>query len=260
MKKEFFVPDAILPSDNELEIPTLRLDKQPRFCDRPFVLFGEQRRTMDMKGTGVLHFYTDDYRFNSIYEHPEKIINHNPGAIIEPNFSLFHETPVAFGMQAVYKKRFIGRIMQDYGINVYVDLNVDTKFYKLNLIGIPRGYASFATRGYADRLENLMFEYELAKYIANGNQMIFVVYGGGYSIQDFCKRNGLIYVAPVVSFKTKATKIEKIKERLKETVSFFGQEIDAKTLLGNKQMELPSFEEMLEQSQVQDYSKQITSK
>lgn len=57
-----------------------------------------------MNGGGTLHFYTDDYRFNSIFEHPEKILQHNAAQIVEPNFSLFNETPIAFGLQAVYKK------------------------------------------------------------------------------------------------------------------------------------------------------------
>lgn len=53
-------PDCLFPSDNNLEIPELRLDMQAEYCEIPFVCFGEQRRTYQMKGTGTLHFYTDD--------------------------------------------------------------------------------------------------------------------------------------------------------------------------------------------------------
>lgn len=69
-----YIPDCLFPTDNDIEIPMLRLDVQPKFCDIPFVCFGEQKRTFEMNGQGTLHFYTDDYRFNTVYEHPEKIL------------------------------------------------------------------------------------------------------------------------------------------------------------------------------------------
>lgn len=51
-----------------------------------------------MNGQGTLHFYTDDYRFSTVYEHPEKILQHSPANIVEANFSLFNETAIAFGL------------------------------------------------------------------------------------------------------------------------------------------------------------------
>nr|WP_289835319.1 hypothetical protein [uncultured Phocaeicola sp.] len=62
-----------------MEIPTLRLDVQPQLVEIPFLCFGEQKRTKDMGGHGTVHFYTDDYRWQSIYEHPEKILNQRAG-------------------------------------------------------------------------------------------------------------------------------------------------------------------------------------
>lgn len=156
------IPDCFLPTDNQMEIPTLSLDVQPTQVEIPFLCYGEQKRSKDMRGSGVLHFYTDDYRWQSIYEHPEKILRHNPGAIVEPNFSLFNETPVAFGLQAVYKKRWVGRALQDRGIPVFVDLNVANKWYAINLFGVPKGYGAYCTRGYSDRLPALEYEYMLA--------------------------------------------------------------------------------------------------
>lgn len=144
---ELYIPDCLFPTNNPLEIPCLLSDVQPQYIEIPFYCFGEQARTTNMNGMGTLHFYTDDYRFRSIYEKPEKILKYNPGSIIEPNFSLSNDTPIAFGMQAIYKKRFLARAMQEKGIGVFVDLNVAPKFYKLNLMGVPKGYSSFATRG-----------------------------------------------------------------------------------------------------------------
>lgn len=64
---DLYIPDCLFPTDNELEIPTLLLEKQAGTCEIPFVCFGEQKRTFKMEGRGTLHFYTDDYRFSSIW-------------------------------------------------------------------------------------------------------------------------------------------------------------------------------------------------
>lgn len=124
MNNDLYIPDSLFPTDNDFEVPSLRLDMQATTCQIPFVCFGEQKRTFKMNGTGTLHFYTDDYRFNAVYEHPEKILQQNPAQIVEPNFSLFNETPIAFGLQAIYKKRLVARQMQEEGIRVFVDRNV----------------------------------------------------------------------------------------------------------------------------------------
>ena len=104
--------------------------------------------------------------------------------------------------------------MQEKGIGVFVDLNVSPKFYKLNLYGIPKGYSSFATRGCIDRLNELQFEYEIAKYVANGNRFRFIVYGGGNVIEQWCKENNAIYITPIIIIKNKLRAFEKIKDSI----------------------------------------------
>lgn len=216
--------DCLFPCDNDLEIPSLRMDRQPKVCDIPFLCFGEQKRTHNMFGNGTLHFYTDDYRFQSVYDHPEKILQHNPANIVEPNFSLFNETPIALGLQSVYKKRMVARLMQENGIGVFVDLNVAPKFYKLNLIGVPMGYSSFCTRGYSDRLNHLEFEYNIARSIAGDNELLFVVYGGGAAVREFCKRVGAVYITPIVAIKNKLRAMKQIEG----TIAFHGEELSVK--------------------------------
>lgn len=225
INEELIVKDTLFPTDNDFEIPLLRMDVQPKVVEIPFVCFGEQRRTYNMCNTGTLHFYTDDYRFSTIYDHPDRILQHHPANIVEPNFSLFVDTPIAFGMQAIYKKRLIARKMQECGIGVFVDLNVAPKFYKLNLVGVPQGYGAFCTRGYSDRVNHLEFELEIAKFVASGNPLTFVVYGGGAIIRNFCKEHGLVYITPVIAIKNKLKSFEKMKD----TIAFFGQPLQLET-------------------------------
>ena len=212
MSQQDYIPDCLFPSDNQMEIPTLRLDVQPTHVEVPVYCFGEQKRTTDMRGFGILHFYTDDYRWQSIYEHPEKILKYNPGAIVEPNYSVFNETPVAFGLQGIYKKRWIARAMQDRGIPVFVDLNVANKFYAINLFGVPKGYGAFCTRGYSDRLPALEYEYMIAERVADGNLNFFIVYGGGEDVRKWCFAHPkAYYVTPIIAIKNKLKAIEAMR-------------------------------------------------
>lgn len=207
-------PDCKFPSSNMLGVPDLRLDMQAEFADIPFVCFGEQKRTFQMNNTGTLHFYTDDYRFTAIYEHPERVLQHHPRNIVEPNFSLFQDMEPAFGLQAIYKKRWIARMMQEKGIRVFVDLNVASKFYKLNLLGVPFGWTSYCTRGYSDRLEYLEFEYMMAKKHSGGNSgFIFVIYNGGQLCRQFALTHaGCVYMDPMSTIKKKKKALQQIEE------------------------------------------------
>lgn len=246
MKNELsYIPDALFPTDNDFEVPSLRLDMQATCCEIPFVCFGEQKRTFKMNGGGTLHFYTDDYRFSSIFEHPEKILQHNPAQIVEPNFSLFNETPIAFGLQAVYKKRIVARQMQEQGIRVFVDLNVANKFCAFNLLGVPKGWSAFCTRGYEDRVNGLNFEYEIAKRIADCNNLTFVVYGGGEVIKQWCKEHGAVYVTPIIIIKNKYKSIQ----RMAQNTALFKKEWD----MGKA---IPTLQDLLDK-QVIDNRKQI---
>ncbi|MBR1803712.1 MAG: DUF4417 domain-containing protein [Muribaculaceae bacterium] len=228
------IPDVVFPCDNDLEIPTLDITMQAQLCEIPFLAFGEQKRTYDMGGNGTLHFYVDDYRFNSIYEKPEKILRHRPSSIVEPNFSTFNEMPISFGLQAIYKKRWGARMMQEKGLRVFVDLNVAQKYYALNMLGVPRGWGAYCTRGYSDRLSNLEFEFRLANEWAQGNKVVFVIYGGGIECRHFAQRNGCIYINPCVTTKKK---IEASKQ-IHEGVAFLGNEFELNKLLPTNHFEM----------------------
>lgn len=227
---DIFCHDASYPSDNDLEIPTLRMDLEATECTKPFAAWGEQKRTFDLMYAGCLHFYVDDYRFNSLYEHPEKILRAHPKAIVEPNFSLFADTPISFGLQNIYKKRWIARCMQERGIRIFVDLNVNAKYYKLNMLGVPMGWSAFATRGYSDRLANLEYEYEIAKSWAQGNPLTFVIYGGGIECRRFAQTHGCIYITPLAIQKKKRKALEAIQN---ECMFDFGDKFSVKQLLKN---------------------------
>lgn len=207
-KADFFdmmLGDRIYDSNNDFDIPNLRLDEQPTTgLLVPFSAWGADTRLK--KDVQTYHFYVEDYRFEAIWKDPTTVLNSGCSAVVEPNLSLFDTTPVAFGLQQIYKKRWIARYFQECGVKVYADLNVARKFYKYNRMGIPDGYNAFATRGYADRQEYLKMEIQTAREISGKDTPNMIVYGGGEKIKELCVQNSVMYVEQFMTNRVKKTK------------------------------------------------------
>lgn len=200
-EKKVWVPDCLFPSNNMYDIPTLLIEQQGDKVINPVVPFGYEKR--GMKGVGTYHFYVDDYRFQKIWEKPEQVIDSGCYAIVEPNISTFDTTPISYGLHLIYKKRWIARFLQDFGIKVFADLNVSVKFAEYNTFGIPEGYNAFATRGYAQRPEMVISELEIAKKISKLETPNMVVYGGGKKVKEICAENNLLYIESKITSKFK---------------------------------------------------------
>lgn len=197
--------DRIYESNNDFDIPNLRLDEQPApGLLLPFSAWGADTRLR--KDIQTYHFYVEDYRFEAIWKDPTVVLNSGCSAVVEPNLSLFDTTPVAYGLQQIYKKRWIARYFQECGVKVYADLNVAKKFYKYNRMGIPEGYNAFATRGYSDRQEYLKIEIQIAREISGKDIPNMIVYGGGEKIKELCVQNSVMYVEQFMANRVKKTK------------------------------------------------------
>ena len=205
-RTEIIIPqDRLFPSDNEFEIPTLRLDRQPETgLLLPFAPWGANSRRK--KAIATYHFYVDDYRFNNIWLHPEKLLITGCTECVEPNFSLFDTTPVAYGLQLLYKKRWLARWFQECGIRVWVDLHVSAKFRELNKLGVPVGYNAFATRGISECPEVILDELEVAREISGLESPNLIIYGGGNQVRSICRENNLLYVEQYMVMKRESRK------------------------------------------------------
>ena len=185
-------PDMAFPSDNTYGIPSLvpqgNLAGIPMPCER----WGRYAR--GSFNPGSLHFYTDDARFESVWQHPEWIVESKVSAIIEPNVSTHPTTPLAYALWGIYRKRWLARWAQQYGVFVFVDLNVEPMFYEYNLLGVPKGWKHYATRGYDTKAELLASDYECAVKHAGTEQVVFVVVGGGTGTRACCIENGWIHI------------------------------------------------------------------
>lgn len=184
--------DLVWPTDNELEVPSLDPALQAVGLEAPLAQWGARSRRGSMRGTWA--FYVDDYRFAAVWEKPELALLSEPAALVEPNFSVFDQTPFPVALWATYRKRWLGRFWQSQGVSLWVDLNVSETHSRLNLTGVPKGWRAFATRGYDERLDDLERERLLASEHA-GSDPLLLVYGGGAAVADWARsRSGVIHV------------------------------------------------------------------
>ena len=68
----------------------------------------------------TVHFFLDDYRFESIYKNPndkiERLKKFN--AVMSPDFSMFTEMPVSLQLYNCFRNRWVGAYLQSKGIKV----------------------------------------------------------------------------------------------------------------------------------------------
>ena len=184
--------DYLYPTDNEWEVPLLLDDNQPVHLELPFAPWGAEARYK--KDITTYHFYTDDYRFEALYKNPIKLLESGCRAIVEPNNSIHDQTPAAYAIYQIYRKRYLARYLQECGLQVWVDLNVSPKHEELNALGVPKGYNAFFTRGVTGWIPTLERHLAMAQRISGLEKPNLIVYGGGDDIKDWCREKGLLWV------------------------------------------------------------------
>ncbi|MBX3082921.1 MAG: DUF4417 domain-containing protein [Anaerolineae bacterium] len=184
---------AVWATDNTGGIPLLDPNMQALTVEHPLTVWGATARNKVYGGT--ILFYVDDYRFEKCWRDPSGVPNCQPINVVELNFTTVANMPGAVAAYKVYQKRWLARWWQSLGIRVFVDMNVHPSFAKLNLMGVPKGWKAYCTRGSADHLDLLDAEYNLAVERAGTTSILFVVYGGGRACRDHCLKNAYIWLA-----------------------------------------------------------------
>lgn len=54
MNNDLYIPDSLFPTDNDFEVPSLRLDMQATTCQIPFVCFGREKKTAERYSKGAV--------------------------------------------------------------------------------------------------------------------------------------------------------------------------------------------------------------
>lgn len=193
------MPDLLFPSSNEWGVPDLQPQPE-RFAPAlhaPLVAWGSVSRTSSVAGTWA--FYVDDYRFSALWADPEAPLRTGASALVEANYSVYDDTPLAVALWAIYRKRWLAALWQRAGASVWVDLCVSRQHSALALLGVPRGWQRFATAGFDMRAEDLDHELELAVRHSAGAPFTLLVYGGGAATRAWCAGRANVLHAPRAS-------------------------------------------------------------
>jgi len=93
----------------------------------------------DKSKTGV-HFYEDDYRFERVWDYPDRYLVDLQGfkAVLSPDFSMYTNHPVAIQIHNHYRSHWVGAYWQENGITVIPSIGwVTPKSYEWCFDGVP---------------------------------------------------------------------------------------------------------------------------
>lgn len=184
--------DALFPSDNELGIPLLLEEHQAEWIEAPCRAWGSCGRTRIHQGTW--HFYSEDYRWSNLWACPWQVTDTQPIVCVEPNYSIQDETPPALAIASIHKKRWLARYWQSRGVRIFVDLYVPAHHQDWNLLGVPRGWKAYATRGGDREIDGLIHDYETACHHAGTDAIVFAAFGGGPRVAEWCRDHRAMHV------------------------------------------------------------------
>lgn len=101
-----------------------------------------RRSPVDAAQKPALHFFLDDYRFETVWAKPAKALERvqTVGTALTPDFSMWRDMPMAAQLWQVYRSRWCGAYWQNNGVNVIPSVTwgyPDT--YDFAFAGLPTG-------------------------------------------------------------------------------------------------------------------------
>ncbi len=110
----------LFPADNPLGIPNLHHTPLSAIPET-LVAYRTRIRAQDFDfSRAAVHFFLDDYRFETVWSRPEKALAYLSKfcILLTPDFSLYADWPLAMQQWNVYRSRWCGRYWQELGFQV----------------------------------------------------------------------------------------------------------------------------------------------
>jgi hypothetical protein len=130
----------LFPADNDYGIPALLhtpADRVPAWL----APYRQRIRANEPLDDGAVHFFTDDYRFETVWRRPNKALEALAPyqMVLSPDFSLYRDWPLMLQMWNVYRNRWCGRFWQAQGFTVIPSVSWSTtESYDFCFLGLPR--------------------------------------------------------------------------------------------------------------------------
>ncbi|MCI0731760.1 MAG: DUF4417 domain-containing protein [Chloroflexi bacterium] len=130
----------LFPANNALGIPTIQhiaLTQVPRWL----VPYRTRIRSVRGISDGAIHWFLDDYRFETIWFRPQKALEALRGyqTVLTPDFSLHRDWPLAVQIWNTYRNRWCGAFWQANGYTVIPTISWSTaESYDFCFLGVAR--------------------------------------------------------------------------------------------------------------------------
>lgn len=130
----------LFPSGNPYGIPDLEhtpVNQIPGWL----VPYRQRIRANEPPDDGCVHFFLDDYRFETVWNRPYKALEALAPyrMVLTPDFSLYRDWPLLLQLWNVYRNRWCGRFWQAQGFTVIPTISWSTAAsYDFCFLGVPR--------------------------------------------------------------------------------------------------------------------------
>lgn len=129
---------AFFPASNDYGFPDL--DAVPALPELSSWYSFPDRNKVEHYGSSGLHFFCDDFVFENVWKQPSRYIELFKvfGAVIQPDFSLFYDMPVALQIFNKYRNHWLAKYYSFHGVNVIPNINVSTpECWEWSFLGLP---------------------------------------------------------------------------------------------------------------------------
>ena len=130
----------LFPSRNAYGIPDLQHAPTGR-VPAWLVPYRQRLRSQEAPEDGAVHFFLDDYRFETVWSRPYKALAALAPyqMLLTPDFSLYRDWPLTLQLWNVYRSRWCGRFWQAEGFTVIPTVSWSTAAsYDFCFLGVPR--------------------------------------------------------------------------------------------------------------------------
>ena len=109
----------LFPTDNEWGVPCLANVPRSRL-PRWLAPYRTRIRSQQPLHDGAIHFFLDDYRFETVWNRPRQVLPALEGyaTLLTPDFSLYRDWPRTLQIWNVYRNRWCGAFWQSLGYAV----------------------------------------------------------------------------------------------------------------------------------------------
>lgn len=164
--------------DGKWEIPII--EDVPQIVPEEIILFTEMKKSHNHDAW--VHFYTDDRRFNCIWNSPTKYLAQFKRfqGVISPDFSVYRDMPLSVQLYAVYRSRAVGFWLTTQGVPVIPNVRWgDERSYEFCFHGvIPNSTVAVGTNGcLQDPTDRALFRQGLDEMCHRLNPKTILVYG-----------------------------------------------------------------------------------